>query len=172
MRCVAPQDEMEPSNLALPCSESMPHLLSKTISFHSVNFDVLTSMIHRQIFVSQAKRRMGIPFLVPATLLSSQSATATSSFATTASPCETSFTLTIDNPTSLSSTRVSTAIPAGELGCEIVSRWQSCLRADVSSLVLYSSSWGGCSSCTPGRYCLSESRCILDDVNYPCSQWI
>ena len=30
---------------------------------------------------------------------------------------------------------------------------------------------GGCSSCTPGRYCVSESTCILDEVDYPCAVW-
>ena len=28
-----------------------------------------------------------------------------------------------------------------------------------------------CSMCSPGRYCESENRCILDDGNYDCSQW-
>ena len=35
----------------------------------------------------------------------------------------------------------------------------------------YPEYWGGCSSCTPGRYCLSEKRCILDEIDYPCEQW-
>lgn len=35
----------------------------------------------------------------------------------------------------------------------------------------YPNTWGGCSSCTPGRYCVSESRCILDEVDYPCERW-
>lgn len=35
----------------------------------------------------------------------------------------------------------------------------------------YPEYWGGCSSCTPGRYCVSEKRCILDEVDYPCAQW-
>ncbi|GAX27630.1 hypothetical protein FisN_13Hh279 [Fistulifera solaris] len=35
----------------------------------------------------------------------------------------------------------------------------------------YPERWSGCSSCAPGRYCLSEFRCILDDVGYPCEQW-
>lgn len=30
---------------------------------------------------------------------------------------------------------------------------------------------GGCSSCTPGRYCLSDNRCIWDDVDYDCAEW-
>mmetsp|Transcript_32974 Transcript_32974/g.37807 ORF Transcript_32974/g.37807 Transcript_32974/m.37807 type:complete len:181 (-) Transcript_32974:135-677(-) len=35
----------------------------------------------------------------------------------------------------------------------------------------YPSIWGGCSSCTPGRYCRSEKRCILEEMNYPCEEW-
>ncbi|VEU38672.1 unnamed protein product [Pseudo-nitzschia multistriata] len=35
----------------------------------------------------------------------------------------------------------------------------------------YPDSWGGCSSCTPGRYCKSEKRCILEEVGYPCQEW-
>jgi hypothetical protein len=35
----------------------------------------------------------------------------------------------------------------------------------------YPEYWGGCSSCTPGRYCVSEKRCILDELDYPCEQW-
>lgn len=32
--------------------------------------------------------------------------------------------------------------------------------------------WGGCSSCTPGRFCLAENRCILDEKVYNCSRWL
>ena len=35
----------------------------------------------------------------------------------------------------------------------------------------YPTSWGGCSSCTPGRYCKSEKRCILAEVGYDCAEW-
>jgi hypothetical protein len=35
----------------------------------------------------------------------------------------------------------------------------------------YPTTWGGCSSCTPGRYCKSEQRCILEEQNYPCVEW-
>ena len=35
----------------------------------------------------------------------------------------------------------------------------------------YPTTWGGCSSCTPGRYCKSEKRCILEEVGYPCEEW-
>mmetsp|Transcript_60701 Transcript_60701/g.72070 ORF Transcript_60701/g.72070 Transcript_60701/m.72070 type:complete len:160 (-) Transcript_60701:178-657(-) len=31
---------------------------------------------------------------------------------------------------------------------------------------------GGCSTCTPGRYCLAENRCILDERRYPCEEWL
>jgi hypothetical protein len=35
----------------------------------------------------------------------------------------------------------------------------------------YPISWGGCSSCSPGRYCKSEKRCILLEDDYPCAEW-
>mmetsp|Transcript_24770 Transcript_24770/g.46261 ORF Transcript_24770/g.46261 Transcript_24770/m.46261 type:complete len:146 (+) Transcript_24770:462-899(+) len=35
----------------------------------------------------------------------------------------------------------------------------------------YPKSWGGCSSCSPGRYCKSEKRCILEEEGYPCAEW-
>jgi len=38
-------------------------------------------------------------------------------------------------------------------------------------VLCYPNNWGGCSSCTPGRYCLSEERCIWEEWNYPCAQW-
>jgi hypothetical protein len=32
--------------------------------------------------------------------------------------------------------------------------------------------WGGCSSCSPGRYCKHEKRCILDEQKYCCEgEW-
>lgn len=32
--------------------------------------------------------------------------------------------------------------------------------------------WGGCSSCSPGRYCKHEKRCILDEAQYCCEgEW-
>lgn len=49
------------------------------------------------------------------------------------------------------------------------------LTSFVRSFLLFPcihSTWGGCSSCSPGRYCLSERRCILDEHNYPCEKWI
>mmetsp|Transcript_4711 Transcript_4711/g.6992 ORF Transcript_4711/g.6992 Transcript_4711/m.6992 type:complete len:170 (-) Transcript_4711:287-796(-) len=30
---------------------------------------------------------------------------------------------------------------------------------------------GGCSTCSPGRYCASEDRCILDEQKYDCARW-
>ncbi|GAX27170.1 hypothetical protein FisN_13Lh279 [Fistulifera solaris] len=42
---------------------------------------------------------------------------------------------------------------------------------DYENVFCYPERWTGCSSCAPGRYCLSEFRCILDDVGYPCEQW-
>jgi hypothetical protein len=36
----------------------------------------------------------------------------------------------------------------------------------------YPASWGACSSCTPGRYCRSEDRCILEEQGYPCAEWL
>eukprot|EP00934_Nitzschia_sp_Nitz4_P002721 Nitzschia sp. Nitz4//scaffold63_size106090//85030//85570//NITZ4_004408-RA/size106090-augustus-gene-0.162-mRNA-1//1//CDS//3329556029//2711//frame0 len=35
----------------------------------------------------------------------------------------------------------------------------------------YPNYWGGCSSCTPGRYCVSEERCVLDEHGYECEEW-
>eukprot|EP00934_Nitzschia_sp_Nitz4_P003284 Nitzschia sp. Nitz4//scaffold63_size106090//85921//86469//NITZ4_004410-RA/size106090-augustus-gene-0.163-mRNA-1//1//CDS//3329556035//3274//frame0 len=35
----------------------------------------------------------------------------------------------------------------------------------------YPNQWGGCSSCTPGRYCASEERCVLDEHGYECEEW-
>jgi len=43
---------------------------------------------------------------------------------------------------------------------------------DYSLVFCYPASWSGCSSCSPGRYCTSEARCILDEQDYPCAQWI
>jgi hypothetical protein len=43
---------------------------------------------------------------------------------------------------------------------------------DYDNVFCYPDTWGGCSSCSPGRYCLSEDRCILDEQNYACEQWI
>lgn len=42
-------------------------------------------------------------------------------------------------------------------------------------VLCYPNEWvnfGGCSSCTPGRFCLAENRCILDEMNYNCTQWL
>ncbi|GAX27629.1 hypothetical protein FisN_13Hh280 [Fistulifera solaris] len=43
---------------------------------------------------------------------------------------------------------------------------------NYDTIFCYPETWSGCSSCAPGRYCLSEDRCILDDVNYPCATWL
>lgn len=42
---------------------------------------------------------------------------------------------------------------------------------DYSSVLCYPDFWQGCSSCNPGRLCISEQRCILDDDGYPCAKW-
>lgn len=39
-------------------------------------------------------------------------------------------------------------------------------------ILCYPNKWDGCSSCTPGRYCRSEQRCILEEIDYPCVQWL
>lgn len=39
-------------------------------------------------------------------------------------------------------------------------------------VLCYPRAWNACSSCTPGRYCKSEKRCILDENDYPCAEWI
>jgi hypothetical protein len=46
-----------------------------------------------------------------------------------------------------------------------------CYNRRPSRTRFYPNSWDGCSSCSPGRYCFSEKRCILDDKDYPCSKW-
>ncbi|GAX27169.1 hypothetical protein FisN_13Lh280 [Fistulifera solaris] len=43
---------------------------------------------------------------------------------------------------------------------------------NYDTIFCYPETWSGCSSCAPGRYCLSEDRCILDDINYPCTTWL
>lgn len=46
---------------------------------------------------------------------------------------------------------------------------------DPRRVLCYPNSWlsdGGCSSCTPGRYCEAEGRCILDEKVYNCSKWL
>mmetsp|Transcript_39777 Transcript_39777/g.96039 ORF Transcript_39777/g.96039 Transcript_39777/m.96039 type:complete len:140 (+) Transcript_39777:87-506(+) len=39
-------------------------------------------------------------------------------------------------------------------------------------VLCYPNKWGACSSCTPGRYCRSERRCILEERDYPCVEWL
>jgi hypothetical protein len=44
---------------------------------------------------------------------------------------------------------------------------------DYRTVFCYPNTWGGCSSCSPGRLCLSEHRCILEDTYYDnCTKWI
>ncbi|KAL7575909.1 hypothetical protein ACA910_000710 [Epithemia clementina (nom. ined.)] len=43
---------------------------------------------------------------------------------------------------------------------------------DYRNVFCYPDYWGGCSSCTPGRLCVSENRCILQEQDYPCETWI
>ena len=43
---------------------------------------------------------------------------------------------------------------------------------DYRNVFCYPDTWGGCSSCTPGRLCLAENRCILEEKDYPCEEWI
>jgi hypothetical protein len=43
---------------------------------------------------------------------------------------------------------------------------------DYRSVFCYPTTWQGCSSCSPGRFCLSERRCILEDKDYPCTHWL
>jgi hypothetical protein len=38
-------------------------------------------------------------------------------------------------------------------------------------VLCYPENFGGCSSCTPGRFCLSENRCIMADLTYNCADW-
>mmetsp|Transcript_4643 Transcript_4643/g.6354 ORF Transcript_4643/g.6354 Transcript_4643/m.6354 type:complete len:178 (-) Transcript_4643:239-772(-) len=45
---------------------------------------------------------------------------------------------------------------------------------DYNRVLCYPNSWagyGGCSSCSPGRWCEEEYRCILDESGYPCPSW-
>lgn len=42
---------------------------------------------------------------------------------------------------------------------------------DYRNVYCYPDTWQGCSSCSPGRLCLSENRCILQDIGYPCADW-
>ena len=43
---------------------------------------------------------------------------------------------------------------------------------DYGLVYCYPDNFEACSSCTPGRYCKSEARCILDENEYPCSEWL
>jgi hypothetical protein len=49
---------------------------------------------------------------------------------------------------------------------------------DPKRVLCYPNEWltltklGGCSTCSPGRYCASERRCILEEQDYPCEGWL
>ena len=43
---------------------------------------------------------------------------------------------------------------------------------DYGLVFCYPDNFEACSSCTPGRYCRSEARCILDEKDYPCVEWL
>ena len=43
---------------------------------------------------------------------------------------------------------------------------------DYGLVFCYPDNFDACSSCTPGRYCRSEARCILDEKDYPCQEWL
>jgi len=44
---------------------------------------------------------------------------------------------------------------------------------DYDSVLCYPDGFRrACSSCSPGRYCESEGRCILDEIDYNCTQWL
>lgn len=43
---------------------------------------------------------------------------------------------------------------------------------DYGLVFCYPDNFDACSSCTPGRYCRSEARCILDEKEYPCAEWL
>ena len=43
---------------------------------------------------------------------------------------------------------------------------------DYGLVFCYPDNFDACSSCTPGRYCKSEARCILDEKDYPCGEWL
>jgi len=38
-------------------------------------------------------------------------------------------------------------------------------------ILCFPKAWA-CSSCTPGRFCRTEKRCILEDIGYPCEEWL
>lgn len=43
---------------------------------------------------------------------------------------------------------------------------------DYGLVFCYPDNFDACSSCTPGRYCKAESRCILDEKDYVCAEWL
>mmetsp|Transcript_22447 Transcript_22447/g.48757 ORF Transcript_22447/g.48757 Transcript_22447/m.48757 type:complete len:190 (-) Transcript_22447:193-762(-) len=53
--------------------------------------------------------------------------------------------------------------------------WHPRFYINYNRVMCYPASWegwGGCSSCSPGRYCKHEQRCILDEGKYCCEgEW-
>ena len=53
--------------------------------------------------------------------------------------------------------------------------WHPYFYISYSRVLCYPASWegeGGCSSCSPGRYCRHEKRCIADETIYCCEgEW-
>lgn len=53
--------------------------------------------------------------------------------------------------------------------------WHPHFYINYNRVLCYPASWagwGGCSSCSPGRYCKHEGRCILDEAQYCCKgEW-
>ena len=53
--------------------------------------------------------------------------------------------------------------------------WHPYFYISYSRVLCYPASWegeGGCSSCSPGRYCRHEKRCIADETMYCCEgEW-
>ncbi|CAB9527883.1 expressed unknown protein [Seminavis robusta] len=69
----------------------------------------------------------------------------------------------------------------GEVRCYNRKVWRDKFHTDIKQpmfyidydLVLcYPQFSGACSSCSPGRFCQAESRCILDELNYDCPMWL
>lgn len=69
----------------------------------------------------------------------------------------------------------------GEVRCYNRKVWRDKFHTDIMQpmfyidydLVLcYPEDSGACSSCSPGRYCRAENRCILDELNYACAAWL
>jgi hypothetical protein len=78
-------------------------------------------------------------------------------------------------------TKIITCGP-GEMRCYNRKIWRDKFHADIKQpmyyieydlILCYPMDVGRvCSSCSPGRFCQSESRCIVDDVGYDCEVWL